>query len=296
MKTIIAATDFSPNANNALQYAAALAAATEARLVLFHHFTYPVPATDFPEVYPAIFVADLAGDFEKRLELVKDELVRSYPIEITCVVRALTMSSDLEEVFQEEQADLVVMGIHGQSAVMNALLGNVTSATIRRGQLPVLVVPRGVVFHPIEKILFPCDGQAIPNAGILQPLLDLATSFDAYIEVLTLFDLEKTPDLVPAVNNASRTKNNLETLLADTRHGYAYENEASVDQGILYEAIRSGADLVTMISHHHSFWSTLFNQSDTQRIAASITLPLLVLGEKMPETAPEEVGTLEENQ
>ncbi len=296
MKTIIAATDFSPNATNALQYAAALAAAAEARLVLFHHFTYPVPATDFPEVYPAVFVDDLAGDFEKRLELVKEELIRSYPIEITCVVRALTMSSDLEEVFQEEEADVVVMGIHGQSALLNALFGNVTSTTIRRGHLPVLVIPRGVVFHPIQKILFPCDGQAIPDAGILWPLVDLATHFDAYIEVLTLFNLEKTPDLVPAVNSASLTKSNLEMLLATTRHGYAYENEESVDKGILYEATRSGADLVTMISHHHSFWSTLFNQSDTQRIAASITLPLLVLGERTPETAQEEVSTLEENQ
>ena len=48
MKTIIACTDFSSSATNAVQYAAALAAATKAKLVLFRYFEYPVAATDLP--------------------------------------------------------------------------------------------------------------------------------------------------------------------------------------------------------------------------------------------------------
>lgn len=284
MKTIIACTDFSPNATNAIQYAAALAAATESRLVLFHHFTYPVPATDLPEAYPTVFVDDLADNVEHRLADLKEELRRSYQLDIDYVVRSLTLASDLEDVVAEEKANLVVMGIHGQSAVFNALFGNVTAATIRRGNLPLLVIPQGVVFHPVQKILFPYDGQSIPHPGTLQPLQDLAIAFDAYIEVFTLFDLQKTPDLVPT-GTESVPNSGLENLLADTRHGYSYEHEDHVNQGILYEATRSSADMVAMITHHHSFWSTLLNQSDTQRIAASILLPLLVLGERTQQAA-----------
>jgi nucleotide-binding universal stress UspA family protein len=76
--------------------------------------------------------------------------------------------------------------------------------------------------------------------------------------------------------------------LAGTRHGYSYENETAVDKGILYEAARSSADMVAMIPHHHSFWSNLLNQSKTQKVAAAITLPLLVLGEKVAQTAKSE--------
>ena len=78
-------------------------------------------------------------------------------------------------------------------------------------------------------------------------------------------------------------------LLTGTRHGYSYENEDAVKEGILYEAARSGADLVAMIPHHHSFLSSLLNQSETQRVAAAIMLPLLVLGERVKE-AEEEVA------
>ncbi len=281
MQTIIACTDFSPNAHNAVQYAAALAAATQARLVLFHHFSYPVPATDLPEAYPTIFIDELADNAERRLTLLQEELGRTYKIEMSSKVRALTFESDLEEVVVEEQAALVVMGIHGQSAVFNALFGNVTAAAIRRGNLPLLVIPQGVVFHPIQKILFPYDGRSVPQTDTLQPLLELAMDLDAYIEVFTLFDLQKTPELVPS-GSESAVNSNLEVLLGPIRHGYSYENEESVDRGILYEATRSSADMVAMITHHHSFWSTVLNQSDTQRIAAHILLPLLVLGERTP--------------
>lgn len=278
MKTIIACTDFSHNATNAVLYAAALAKATEARLVLFHHFSYPVPATDLSVVFPNTFVDEMTANFEHKLQELKDDLAQSYPIEIDCVVRTWDLPSDLDEVFQAKEADLVVMGMHGQNAVANTLYGSVTSSAIRRGKLPLCIVPRGVTFHPVKKILFPYDDRAIPNAKTVQALQNLAQAFDAYIEVFTLFDLKKTPELAPK-GGLSAAKHHLETLLNGIRHGYSYENENAVDKGILYEAARSGADLVTMIPHHHSFLSNLFNQSETQRVAASITLPLLVLGE-----------------
>lgn len=280
MRTIIACTDFSPNASNAVQYAAAFANAIDAKLVLFHHFIYPVPATDIPMGFPAAYVDEMAEGLSHRLEQAKTDLAKTFPIEIECVVRSWDLSLDLEEVFQTENADLVVMGMQGQSAVFNALVGNISATTIRRGRLPLLVVPRGVAFHPVRKILFPSDDHNLENAGTIKPLLNLALDFDAYIEVLTLFDLQKTPELVPQ-SGMSDAKNNLDKLLADTRHGYSYENEAAVEHGILYEAARSKADLVAMIPHHHSFWSNLLNQSHTQRVAASIMLPLLVLGENV---------------
>ena len=294
MKTIIACTDFSPSATNAVQYAAALAAATKAKLVLFRYFEYPVAATDLPlpEVYPTAFGEEMAAESEHKLQDIKVELTRTHSIEIECVVRSLSLHSDLEELFHAEQADLVVMGIAGQNMVLNALAGNVTTAAIRHGNLPLLVVPQGVVFHPVQKILFSCDDQAIPNPDTLRILRNLAIAFDAYIEVLNFFDLEKMQATTPQSLRPA-AKINLETMLAGTRHGFFYKNEEIADKGILYEAIRSAADLVAMIPHHHSFWSTLLNQSETQRIATTITLPLLVLGEKVQQLA--EVAEMEAN-
>ena len=286
MKAIIACTDFSPSATNAVQYAAALAAATKAKLVLFRYFEYPVAATDLPlpQIYPTAFGDEMAADLAHQLQATKVELARTYPIEIECVVRSLSLHGDLEELFHTEQADLVVMGIQGQNMVLNALAGNVTTAAIRHGKLPLLVVPQGVAFHPVQKILFSCDDQAIPNPDTLRILRDLAIAFDAYIEVINFFKLGETSVL--AYQGLRPTAEvNLETLLAGTRHGYSFQEETAADKDLLYVAAHSAADLVAMISHHHSFWSTLLNKSDTQRVATTIALPLLVLGEKLLQLA-----------
>ena len=292
MKTIIACTDFSASASNAVRYAAALATAANARLILFRHFNYPVAATDLPDMYPNTFGDEMGADFERGLQEIKAELSRAYPIEIECVVRSLSLHEDLEEIFHAEQADLVVMGMQGQNKVLNALAGNVTTAAIRHGRLPLLVVPQGVVFHPVKKILFTCDDHAIPNPDTLRILRTLAIIFDAYIEVLNFYDLEKISTSTPQGLRPA-AKINLETMLAGTRYGFFYKNEDVADKGILYEAIRSAADLVAMIPHHHSFWSTLLNQSETQRVATTITLPLLVLGERVQQLA--EVEEMETN-
>jgi nucleotide-binding universal stress UspA family protein len=145
-------------------------------------------------------------------------------------------------------------------------------------------VSQGVAFHPIKKILFSFDDQAILNPKTIEALLDLALCFDAYVEIFTMFDLNATPNLAPQ-GELSAAKRHLETLLQGIRHGYSYENERTIDKGILSEALRNEADLVAMIPHHHSFLSNLFNLSETQRVATSTTLPLLVLGEmvKWPE-------------
>jgi nucleotide-binding universal stress UspA family protein len=291
MKTIIACTDFSPDATNAVQYAAALAAATKAKLVLFHYFDYPVAGTDLPQLNPMVIADEMDLQLERKLEGIRAELTRTYPIKIECIVRSFSLHSDLEELFHDEQADLVVMGIEGQNMVLNAL-ANVTTATIRRGKVPVLVVPRGVAFHPLKRILFSCDNHVINNPDTLRILRDLAIVFDAHIQVLNLFELDKMSALVLKDARPS-AKNSLETLLTGTRHGYTYKSEEVIDKGILYEAARSSADLVAMVSHRHSFLSTLLNQSATQRIATAISLPLLVLGEKVEQLA--EVEQMEEH-
>lgn len=284
MKTIIVCTDFSPNANNAVHYAAALAREAKARLVLFHFFDRPIPATDLQGIFPASFLDRAEKEREQKLLDIKRTLVDTFHIEVAYVLRSFDLPIDLEGVFHQEKAECVVMGTQGQSALVNAIIGNVTAGAIRRGKLPLLVVPEGAIYRPVKKILFPCDNHDIQHQDTIRPLRYLADTFDAYIEVLTLFDLEKTPALVPA-GRINPEKDNLETLLANTRHGYAYENEDAIEKGILSEVTRTNADLLAMIPHHHSFLSGLLNQSETQRIISSIKIPLLVLGERVQPAA-----------
>ena len=281
MKTIIACTDFSPDAANAVQYAAGLAQALRAKLTLFHYFTYPVPATDLPAVFPTVFADELSKDIDHKMAEIKTALAAQFgDIEIEAVTRSWSISEDLEEVFEEQDAGLVVLGMKGRSALVNALFGSTTTNEIRRGKLPLLLVPGDIKYHAVQKILFPCDDYKAGENGALNPLRDLAVGFNAQIEVFTMFDLEKTPDLVPDGAGLPPLKQHIDAALAGAAHSYSFENEATVKEGILSEAQRFNADMVAMIPHHRSLLASLLNQSDTQRVAAAVHLPVLVLPEK----------------
>lgn len=279
MKTIIACTDFSPNAQNALHYAAGLAQSLHADLVLFHHFSYPVPATDMPAVFPTIFADELSKDIDHKMEEIKTTLEAQYKVPIRCVTRSWTLSGDLQEVFEEEKAGLVVLGMKGRSAIVNALFGSTTTTEIRRGKLPLLLVPGDVKYRPLQKMLFACDDFHASQTDTLAPMRELAKALGTHIEVFTMFDLARTPELVPDETGLPPMRQNIDAALKGIPHSYSVENEATVKEGILDEAQRIEADMVAMIPHHRSYLAALLNQSETQRVAAAIHLPVLVLPE-----------------
>jgi len=291
MNAIIASTDFSPSATHAVHYAAALAQSVGARLVLFHHFTYPVPATDLPILQPLVYVDEMTAGYEHRLGEIKTELTRQYEgLVIDLAVRSLLLQEDLEELVQAEKADLVVMGAKGHSPVANALFGSVASKAVRRGKLPLLLVPAACAFQPYKKILFPCDNHFFPNVQVVEALKSIAAAFDAYIEVLTLKQGAEMEALATAPTPEKPHKSNLSLLLGKIKHGFSYEYRESIESGILDEAMRSHADLVAMVPHHHSLLSGLLNTSETQRLATIIKVPLLVLGERVPIAEEETVA------
>lgn len=284
MNTILACTDFSSSASNAVEYAAALADAVGARLVLFHHFTYPVPATDVPFLQPLVYVDEMAASHENHLDRIQEELLTRYPqLDISTEVRSLTFQEDLQEVFESAEADVVVLGTKGHSPVANVLRGSVVSAIIRQGKLPVLLVPEGRVYQTVGKILFPTDVHYFENAQVLKPLYTAASTFGAYVEVLTFVQREGELSELAAAPEGTvvPTRSNISLLLGSVRHGFSYENEQQVRLGILEEAARVQADWVAMVPHHHSLLSALLNTSETQRVAAVLQVPLLVLGERV---------------
>jgi nucleotide-binding universal stress UspA family protein len=281
MKTIIASTDFSPNAGQAVAYAAGLARALNARLALFHHFTYPVPATDLPDVVP-LYVDELAVELERRLNKVKAGLQEAFPgLEVGVMVRSGDLLRDLEDVFRAERADLVVLGMRGENPGLNALFGSVTARVIRKGKLPAIVVPPDAAFRAPKKILFAFDFDAQTDLRRIEPLVDLAASFDAYVNVLNLFADDDMP-APTAVGRKMLKKQSLDALLGGLRHGYTLEEGTAIADGILEHAAYFGADLLAMIPHHHSYLSNLLQRSATQEVAAKMKAPLLVLAERIP--------------
>lgn len=129
---ILVPTDFSPSAQEAVDYASRLAHACGARLIFLHVEAVP----DIPGADDDVADANLPV-LEKRLEEVtphmrgmhyEHRLVTGHP------------SEAILRVADKEQVDLVVMGLKGQTDAPDKPMGAVAEAVVQRATLPVLLI------------------------------------------------------------------------------------------------------------------------------------------------------------
>jgi nucleotide-binding universal stress UspA family protein len=138
LKTIVAATDFSPPSQLALAYARTMAATFGASLHLVHVVEDPFPMTDFylPE----------ATDLRRRLiseaqnELGKCVRDIGSGIAVTIEVLIGSPAKRIVEAAAIHDADLIVVGTHGRGALAHLLMGSVAERVGRTAECPVLTV------------------------------------------------------------------------------------------------------------------------------------------------------------
>lgn len=138
-RVILAATDFSPGARQAVSAAVDLAAAIGARLHLVHAFT--LPSDGISEAGPMLptLERDLTDHALRELE---QAALR--PRQLGCmgqlVLREGTPRDVILSVADELGADLIVVGTEGRQGVARAVLGSVAERVLRQARCPVLAV------------------------------------------------------------------------------------------------------------------------------------------------------------
>jgi nucleotide-binding universal stress UspA family protein len=157
---ILAPTDFSAAANQALQYAFTEAAQHQARLTLLHVVQHR-PGT---EVYylkgtpqhQSGYVGELSGRLPFPPPLPPETLRRDYHEEALTQLRDLmpasftkpwdvqvTAGDPAEAIVRmatENGADLIVMATHGHTGLQHVLLGSVAEKVVRHAPCPVLTI------------------------------------------------------------------------------------------------------------------------------------------------------------
>ncbi len=143
IKTILAATDFSSDADAALEMAIEFAKIFDARLELFHAYHVEIPPIyagfggDFtrPE--------DILGPVREGAEDAMNKLVESVAARGVDVHGRVEMDYASRAILAEADrlgADLIVMGTRGLKGIEHLVLGSTAEKVIRLAPCPVLTV------------------------------------------------------------------------------------------------------------------------------------------------------------
>ncbi|MBB4802348.1 nucleotide-binding universal stress UspA family protein [Flavobacterium nitrogenifigens] len=267
--TIIAATNFSAIANNAVTYAAGLAKATGAKLILFNSFSLSVHSAN------SHITADaMQKQIEKaisRLENLAKQTAEMFKIETESICTYSFLEDELPKIIEHTKADVVVMGM-AERSFEQELLGNSTTSAIKNLHVPVLAVPEKAHFFNIKKVLYACDSLSFSAIKRFSWIKNALGDFGAEIE---FFSVDEKLDDLKEEQHRILMNSNIEKEFEDVKYLYKTVRSNAVIDEIRKEIKNYEADLLIMVPQKYGFWDSLVHRSKTRILATGLDIPLL---------------------
>lgn len=139
---IVCGADFSPASDRAVEYALSLAQEANAHFTLLHVLDW-LPGkelADFPQFDAEAYRARAIGAARRQLEALVPEEARNWcepDLRISCG----KAYRQILRVAEDEHAELVVLGVHGATTVVDRMLfGSTTQHVVRQATCPVLTI------------------------------------------------------------------------------------------------------------------------------------------------------------
>jgi len=267
--TIIAATNFSAIANNAVSYAAGLAKSTGSKLVLFNSFSLSVHSANSHITADAM--QQQINKATSKLGNLAKEIADSFKIEVDYICNFSFLEDELPKIIDQTKADVVVMGM-AERSFEQELLGNSTTSAIKNLNIPVLAVPGNARFQDIKKVLFACDNLSFSAIKKFSWIKNTLGDLGSEIE---FFSVDDKLDDLKEEQHRILMNSNLEKEFEDVKYLYKTVKSNAVINEIKKEIKNYEADILIMIPQKYGFWDSLVHKSKTRIMAAGLDIPLL---------------------
>ena len=264
MKTILAPTDFSEVSLSAVRYAADLALSIHAKLFVLHAVEVPVAVADMPVAGVSYDEVNSESELLKLRQSLLERTKEKIPIEAKQLWGAL--ENELIKVCGYNKPFAIVMGTRGDALAARYFLESTTVYVAKHFNYPVIVVPRGTSFKPIQKIVLATDLKHLDELP-WQQITSLLNMFNASLHIVHVNKTDKevcNPSMEDLFSHHPLKKIN--------PHFHIIEN-SNVQKGISLFAERNNADLVLVLPKKHGF----FHKSDSRQFIFHSPVPVMAI-------------------
>ncbi len=280
---ILVPTDFSPSAENALDYALTIARLYDSRIFLAHVLTPDAYAFVPPEAATTTQGTLRQASEERLAEILISGRMRGVPHEV--ILEEGFLWPTIEKLLRKYEVDLVVVGTHGAKKVEKFFLGSGAEEIFRRAECPVMTV--GPHFSGDSErtamwknILFATDLEQAPER-VAAYALSLAQEYQSHLAILHV--LERHGRLTDREAGALRNEllGRLEKMVPAASALWC-EPEFEVRFGspaeeILRLAREKNSDLIVMGARAGSGLATHNPFAKTYRVIREATCPVLTV-------------------
>lgn len=268
MQNILIPTDFSPIAENAIDYAIDLAKEFKSQIFLFHFYTFDRYNYDYE--YPK-HNQPYVKRLEKKIKSTKlkfTEKLKEYGLSMHTIVEQGNVSALIKSKVEKFNIDLIVMGTKGATGINKVVFGSVAASVMENASLPVLVVPPGHSLSRIEHIVLGIDSQPFQRMTV-ELLEQVAIKYGSRVTMLYVNPGSSNKQ----IRREELNLNDIEFSLQEI------PITSSIGESITLFAENENCDLLCLIRRSRGFFQSLFQKSVTKSQVLKSNFPLLILPE-----------------
>jgi nucleotide-binding universal stress UspA family protein len=270
MKTIIVATDYSPAALNAANYATEMAMVIDASVLLLHIYNLPVGYNGVPLT---VNVEDIRKIADKNMTELKRQLIEKTggKINVEGKIRLGTFFQELQAFCECVRPYAVIIGSQGTTATERILFGGHAVHAMKHLTWPIIAVPHHISFSNIKKIGLACDFDGVLDTTPVDEIKRMVTDFNAELHVL---NTGKKDVLDPGVVFESGL---LDELIGSLHPKYHFITNEKTDESIMEFAEQHAIDLLIVLPKRHGLMEMLRHRSHTKSLVLHSHVPVMAL-------------------
>jgi nucleotide-binding universal stress UspA family protein len=261
MKTVIVPVDFSETSLNAARYAVKLLTGYYGVNMILHN-VYDKPSQ--------------SGEAQDKLEKLKTELMEVGIVKITLLAEeGSDFIAELEKLARHQQADLVIMGITGRSAIGQTFIGSNTLKMVERKVCPVLIIPPDAAYKDVKNVLLASDFRNVVASTPSVPIKKILKTFQPRLHVINV----DSEHYVALTEEYQEERNKLLDMFREFDPEFYFLGLYDVDEAVNQFAADKNIDFIILIHKEQSVLSRLFVKSHTKKLAYQSSVPILALHE-----------------
>lgn len=258
---ILLPTDFSENAQQALDFALYLLQHTGGEIMLLYAYKVQASSGMFISVERI-----MKEDAEKDMDALIRQYEPSLPDNIELDFRILRGDS-VHTIARmgEQDYDLILMGTTGASGIDEVFLGSTTGGVIKDTEAPVLAIPKNTQPSTIDRIVVAIDGQPYSSEKVFATVKKLADAFQSKVTGLYISA------------DGSQPEEDIAAYLPEVDYETKVVKGDKVNSEINRFTMAHQAQMLVMVRRSRGFLGGLFHSSTTMKEAFDSPLPLLIL-------------------
>ena len=260
MKHILVPIGSTENAKKTLQYAIDFAERINAKIFVFRAYSAQSKAGTMVNVDAII---------ERETNLYLRTMVNAVDqknVDIKLISAKGTVVDSVFSIDEELGVDLIIVGAKSNSIKEEVYLGRTAGSLVKQTEIPVLAIPEGYVFSPVNGILMAFKSGIIKSKTALKPLEFIVDKFRPQLNLL----LVKTPNYSDDDLIINENLKKIQSTLTVTEN-------ATTFQGVLEHFQTHNPDVLCVFRRKRGFFKKLWEKNTILKEEFYTSVPLLIL-------------------